>query len=162
MALSARALERLTPGFSGSTGTEEPEPWDEVPPPAPDARAYRVSNPDPIGEARLAAAREDLTAVGVPAVNAAVAERVSQVIELADEFALAVVSSRDEQERAGIVVLEPPAGQVTYLTASMHNHGVTATTRNGRVRLSVHAATSEETLDMLRGAFVSYGTAASY
>ena len=44
----------------------------------------------------------------------------------------------------------------------MHNHGVTATTRNGRVRLSVHAATSEETLDMLRGAFVSYGTAASY
>ena len=162
MALSARALERLTPVFSGFTGTEEPEPWDEVPPPAPDARAYRVSNPDPIAEARLAAALEDLTAVGVPAVNAAVAERVSQVIELADEFALAVVSSRDEQERAGIVVLEPPAGQVTYLTASMHNHGVTATTRNGRVRLSVHAATSEETLDMLRGAFVSYGTAASY
>ncbi len=84
------------------------------------------------------------------------------MIELADEFALAVVSSRDEQERAGIVVLEPPAGQVTYLTASMHNHGVTATTRNGQVRLSVHAATSDETLEMLRGAFVSYGTAASY
>lgn len=162
MALSARALERLTPVFSGFTGTEVPEPWDEVPPPAPDARAYRVSNPDPIAEARLAAALEDLSAVGVPAVNAAVAERVSRVIELADEFALAVVSSRDEQERAGIVVLEPPAGQVTYLTASMHNHGVTATTRNGQVRLSVHAATSEETLEMLRAAFVSYATAASY
>jgi len=162
MALSARALERLTPVFSGFTGTEVPEPWDEVPPPAPDARAYRVSNPDPIAEARLAAAFEDLAAVGVPAVNAAVAERVSRVIELADEFALAVVSSRDEQERAGIVVLEPPAGQVTYLTASMHNHGVSATTRNGQVRLSVHAATSDETLEMLRAAFVSYGTAASY
>ena len=99
---------------------------------------------------------------GVPAINAAIAGWVSRVIELADEFALAVVSSRDEQERAGIVVLEPPAGQVTYLTASLHNHGVTATTRNGQVRLSVHAATNEETLDMLRAAFVSYGTAASY
>ena len=44
MALSARALERLTPVFSGFTGTEEAEPWGEVPPPAPDARAYRVSN----------------------------------------------------------------------------------------------------------------------
>ena len=39
MALSARPLERLTPVFSGFTGTEEGEPWDEVPPPAPDARA---------------------------------------------------------------------------------------------------------------------------
>jgi hypothetical protein len=87
---------------------------------------------------------------------------VSRVIELADEFAIAVVSSRHEQERAGIVVLEPPAEQVTFLTASLHNHGVTATTRQGRVRLSAHAATSEETLDMLRAAFVSYSTAASY
>ncbi|WP_448810647.1 aminotransferase class V-fold PLP-dependent enzyme [Agromyces bauzanensis] len=162
MALSDRALERLTPVFSGFTGTEEDEPWEEVPPPAPDARAYRVSNPDPLAEARLAIALEEINDVGVAAINAAVAERVSSVIELADEFAIAVVSSRDEQERAGIVVLEPPAGQVTYLTASLHNHGVTATTRQGRVRLSVHAATSEETLDMVRAAFVSYGTAASY
>ena len=162
MALSARALERLTPVFSGFTGTEEAEPWGEVPPPAPDARAYRVSNPDPVAEARLSAALEEIAQVGVGAINKVVAEHVSEVIDLADEFAIAVVSSRDEQERAGIVVLEPPAGQVTYLTASLHNHGVTATTRDGQVRLSVHAATSEETLEMLRAAFVSYGTAASY
>jgi selenocysteine lyase/cysteine desulfurase len=162
MALSARALDQLTPVFSGFTGTEEAEPWGEVPPPAPDARAYRVSNPDPIAEARLAAVLEDIAGAGVPAINAAIAERVSEVIELADEFAIAVTSSRDERERAGIVVLEPPAGQVTFLTASLHNHGVTATTRQGRVRLSVHAATSVETLDMLRAAFVSYGTVAVY
>jgi selenocysteine lyase/cysteine desulfurase len=162
MALSPRALERLTPVFSGFTGTEEPEPWETVPPPAPDARAYRVSNPDPIAEARLAAALEEIAATGVAAINAAVADRVSQAIELADEFAIAVVSSRDEQERAGLVVLEPPSEQVTILTASLHNHGVTATTRQGRVRLSVHAATNDETLEMLRAAFVSYNTAASY
>jgi hypothetical protein len=105
---------------------------------------------------------EEIAATGVPAINAAIAERVSRVIDLADEFAIAVVSSRDEQERAGLVMLEPPAEQVTYLTASLHNHGVTATTRQGQVRLSVHAATGEETIDMLRGAFVSYSTAASY
>jgi selenocysteine lyase/cysteine desulfurase len=162
MALSSRARERLTPVFSGFTGTEEPEPWEEVPPPAPDARAYRVSDPDPLAEARLAAALEEINDTGVPAINAAITDRVSRVIDLADEFAIAVVSSRHEQERAGLVVLEPPAEQVTFLTASLHNHGVTATTRQGRVRLSVHAATSEETLDMLRAAFVSYSTAASY
>ncbi|WP_395242579.1 aminotransferase class V-fold PLP-dependent enzyme [Agromyces sp. MMS24-K17] len=162
LALSARALEQLTPVFSGFSGTEEVEPWGFVPPPAPDARAYRVSNPDPIAAARFAAAMEEIAAAGVPGINAAIAERVSDVIELADEFAIAVVSSRDERERAGIVVLEPPAEQVALLGASLHNHGVTATTRLGKVRLSVHAATSGETLDMLRGAFVSYSTAASY
>ncbi len=162
MALSARALERLTPVFSGFTGTEEDEPWGEVPPPAPDARAFRVSHQDPLAAARFAAALEEIDRVGVPVINAAVAERVSRAIELADEFAMAVVSSRDERERAGIVVLEPPADQVTLLTASLHNHGVTATTRLGTVRLSLHSATSDETLEMLRAAFVSYGTAASY
>lgn len=162
MALSDRALERLTPVFSGFSGTEEPEPWGEVPPPAPDARAYRVSNPDALAEARFATAMEEISATGVGEINAAIAERVSEVIDLADEFAIAVVSSRDEQERAGLVVLEPPAGQVTLLTASLHNHGVTATTRLGQVRLSIHAATGAETIDMLRAAFVSYGTAASY
>jgi len=162
MALSDRALERLTPVFSGFTGTEEPEPWDSVPPPASDARAFRVSNPDPLAQARFAATMEEIARVGVQAVNDAVAENVSRVIELADEFAIAVTSSRDERERAGLVVLEPPAEQVTLLSASLHNHGVTATTRLGSVRLSVHSALSTETLEMLRGAFVSYGTAASY
>lgn len=165
MALSDRALDRLTPVFSGYTGTEgddEDAVWGEVPPPAGDARAYRVSNPDPIAEARFAAALEELALVGVPAVNSAIAERVTEVIDLADEFAIAVASSRDEQDRAGIVVLEPPAEQVTLLSASLHNHGVTATIRPGAVRLSVHAGTSEETVDMLRAAFVSYATAAVY
>ncbi|QEO15472.1 aminotransferase class V-fold PLP-dependent enzyme [Agromyces intestinalis] len=162
MALSDRALERLTPVFSGFSATEEAEPWGHVPPPAPDARAYRVTNPDPIAEARFAATLEEIAATGVETINAAVAENVSAAIELADEFAIPVASSRDERERAGIVVLEPPADQVTVLSASLHNHGVTASTRLGTVRLSVHSATSTETLDMLRAAFVSYGSAATY
>ena len=162
MGLSERARDRLTPVFSGFTGTEEDEPWDEVPPPASDARAFRVSNPDPIAEARFAATLEEIAQVGVEAINSAIAENVSRVIELADEFAIAVTSSRDERERAGLIVLEPPSEQVTLLSASLFNHGVTATVRQGSVRLSVHSALSEETLEMLRGAFVSYGTAASY
>ncbi|GAA1056659.1 hypothetical protein GCM10017608_21440 [Agromyces luteolus] len=162
MALSERAAERLTPVFSGFTGTDDDEVWDEVPPPAAGARAFRVSNPDPIAGARFAAALEELAEVGVEAVNARVAENVSRVIDLADEFAVPVVSSRDERERAGIVVLEPEPEQVTVLTASMHNHGLTTTTRLATVRLSVHAALDEETVEMLRGAFVSFNTAASY
>lgn len=168
MALSERALDQLTPVFSGYTGTDEEadvpddEVWGEVPPPSGSARAYRVSNPDPIAEARFAAALEEIALAGVPAINAAITGRVTEVIDLADEFAIAVSSSRDEQERAGIVVLEPPSEQVTLLSAALHNHGVTATARPGTVRLSIHAGTGDETIDMLRAAFVSYATAAVY
>lgn len=105
---------------------------------------------------------EEIAGVGVDAVNSRLAENVSRVIDLADEFAIPVSSSRDERERAGIVVLEPEPEHITVLSASLHNHGVTATTRLGSVRLSVHAVLSEDTVEMLRGAFVSFNTAATY
>ena len=68
---------------------------------------------------------------GVGAINARIAERVSDVIDLADEFAIPVVSPRAESERAGIVVLEPEADQLTVLVAALHNHGVSATIARG-------------------------------
>lgn len=164
MSLSEHALERLTPVFSGFTGTDEDEVWDMTPPPPPSAsaRAFRTSNPDGIAQARFAAALEEIAAVGVPAINAAVAANVSRLIDVADEFAIPVASSRDERERAGMLVLQPPAEHLTVLTASLFNHGVTATSRGGQVRLSTHAVLDESTVDMVRGSFMSYASAATF
>lgn len=162
LALSDRALDHLTPVWSGFTGTDhEGLPLDEVLPPASDARAYAVSNADPIAMARFAAALEELAEVGVPAVNARIAERVSDVIDAADEFALPVVSPRAANQRAGIVVVEPEPDQLTVLAAALHNHGVSATTRGGTVRLAPHASTDTETLAMLRSALLSFATASA-
>jgi len=158
MALSDRAIDRLTPVFSGFNATDEDMPLDEVLPPAHSARAFQVSNPDPIAQARFAAALEEIAVVTVPAINARIAERVSRIIDLADEYAVPVSSARDESERAGIVVLEPEPDQLTMLTASLFNHGVSATTREGSVRLSPHVSTDEDTFDMLRGSFVSFAS----
>jgi selenocysteine lyase/cysteine desulfurase len=160
LALSDRALDALTPVFSGFAATdEEGTPVDEVFPPTKGAGAFSISNPDPIAQARFAAALEEIAAVGVPVINAAIGDRVTRVIELADEYALPVISPRDESERAGIVVVEPPADQLTVLTASLYNHGVTTTTRGGQVRLSPHATTDEETFEMLRASFLGYASA---
>lgn len=160
LALSDRAIESLTPVVSGFNATDVAgTPLDEVPPPTHGVGAFRITNADPIAEARFATALEEIAAVGVPAINAAIADRVSQVIDLADEFGLPVVSPRDEAERAGIVVIEPPVDQLTVLTASLFNHGVTTTIRQGRVRLSPHVSTDSETFDMLRASFVSYASA---
>lgn len=160
LALSDRALEHLTPVWSGFTGTaEEGLVLDEVLPPAADARAYSLSNGDPMAMARLAAALEEIAEVGVAAVNARIAERVSEVIDIADEFALPVVSPRAEAERAGIVVVEPEPDRLTVLAAALHNHGVSVTVRGGTVRLAPHASTDAETLGMLRSALLSFATA---
>ncbi|MCU1575827.1 MAG: hypothetical protein JWP70_531 [Leifsonia sp.] len=159
LALSERAIDNLTPVISGFTGTDVAEPWDEVVSPAHSARAFSTSNPDFVAEARFAAALEEVNAVGVGAIQGAISDRVDRVITLADEFAIPVTSSRDTSERAGIVVLEPLPEQLTVLTASLFNHGVTATKRGQTVRLSVHAATGDETLEMLRASFLSYANA---
>jgi selenocysteine lyase/cysteine desulfurase len=160
LAMSDRAAEAITPVISGFSATDvEGTPLDEVPVPRAGVGAFQVSNPDPIAQARFAVALEDIAEVGIPVINSAIADRVTHIIELADEFAIPVVSPRDLAERAGIVVIEPPADQLTILTASLFNHGVTTMTRQGRVRLSPHVSTNEETLDMLRASFVSFASA---
>jgi selenocysteine lyase/cysteine desulfurase len=162
LALSDRAREHLTPVWSGFSGTDVlGTPMDEVPDPTATAAAFQVSNPDPIAQGRLAASLEEIAAVGVAAINARVSQRVARIIDLADEFAIPVVSPRAEPERAGIVVLEPAPDQLTVLAASLHNLGVSVTTRQDRVRLSAHVSTEEEAFSMLRAAFVSFATSTS-
>jgi selenocysteine lyase/cysteine desulfurase len=160
LALSDRAIQALVPVFSGFSATESGElPLDEVQPPRAGVGAFALTNPDPIAQARFAIALEEIAEVGVPSINKSIGEKVSRVLELADEYAVPVVSPRDLSERAGIVVLEPAADQLTVLTASLFNHGVTTTTREGRVRLSPHVSTSDETFGMLRASFVSFASA---
>lgn len=160
MALSERALEQLTPVWTGYVPTGNAlSRGDEVTPAERGARAFGVSDPDPLAQARLSAALEEIERVGVAAIGARIAEKVSHLIDLADEFALPVVSPRAEHERAGMVVVEPEPEHLTILAAALHNHGVTAAVGGGTVRLSAHATTNDETLAMVRSAFLSYSTA---
>ncbi|HEU4807134.1 MAG TPA: aminotransferase class V-fold PLP-dependent enzyme [Homoserinimonas sp.] len=156
LALSERAAEQLEPVLSGWVADDGKMPLDEVRDVVRGAGAFRITHPNSRDQACFAAALEEVAAVGVGVISAAVAGRVDQVIALADEFAIPVTSPRAVAERAGIVVLAPPEDHSTVLTASLFNHGVTVTAHAGTVRLSVHASTGDETLRMLRGAFASY------
>jgi selenocysteine lyase/cysteine desulfurase len=159
LAVSDRAANRLTPVLSGLGGVGDDLAWDHVPPAVDGAAGMQLSYPDQVASARLAAALEDLTHAGPAAVAAQLADRVARVLALADEFGLPVVSPRADAERAGIVVVEPLPDRLTALTAALFNHGVSVTIRDGRVRLSPHAGTTEETIGMLRAALSAYATA---
>ena len=160
LAVSDRAAERLTPALSGVGGTGLPDlVWDAVPPAARGAAGLQLAHPDQVAASRLASALEELAAAGPALVAARVADRAARVLALADEFGLEVVSPRADGERAGIVVVEPLPQRLTALTAALHNHGVSVTIRDGRVRISPHAGTEEETLTMLRSALTAYALA---
>lgn len=164
MALSDRAVEHLVPVFSGFTATDaantpEGMPLDEILPPMVGAGAFSINYPDPIAVARFAMAVERILDVGVHIVHERVAQRISEIIDLADEFAIPVCSSRAGHERAGIVVLEPSADQLTTLTASLFNHGITATIRQQKVRLSAHVSTADDSLAQLRDALMGFASA---
>jgi selenocysteine lyase/cysteine desulfurase len=159
LAVSDRAANKLTPVLSGEGGTGADLAYDTVLPAAEGAEGMQVSGADHVAAARLAAALEDLTEAGPAEVASRVSERTAKVIALADEFGLPVVSPRADAERAGIVVVEPLPDRLTALTAALFNHGVSVTIRDGRVRLSPHAGTTEETIDMLRTALSAYATA---
>src|SRR5690554_1656026 len=159
LAVSDRAAEQLDPILSGWMADDGELPFDEVRDVERGAAAFRITHPDPRAQACFAAALEDISAVGVPAIAAAVSVRVDQAIALADEFGIPVVSPRASGERAGIVVLAPPHDHGTVLSASLFNHGVAVTAHPGTVRLSLHTCTSDETLQLLRSAFASYQSA---
>ena len=160
LALSDRAMERITPVISGFNATDDGSlPLDSVPHPGHGAHAFQVSKPSPMAEGRFAAALEQLIDVGVAAVATRVSEQAARAIDLADQFGIPVSSPREPGERAGIVVLTPAADQMTVLAASLHNHGLTVSVRENSVRLSTHASTSEETFSMLRAGFQSFVSA---
>ncbi|MDO9589662.1 MAG: aminotransferase class V-fold PLP-dependent enzyme [Microcella sp.] len=156
LTLSDRAREQLTPVWSGWTAHTNEGVVHEVLPPAADASAFRVGYPDATAQARLAGAVDAVLAAGVPAIRSVVLDRTERLIQIADEAAIEVVSPRNDAERAGIVTLAPHPEAVSALAAALHNHGVSATVRDGRVRLSAHVSTTDETLDMLAGAFLEF------
>jgi len=159
LVLSDRARERLTPVWSGWIAQGSAEPVHEILPPQGDAGAFRVGSADPGAQARLAAAVEAVVRVGVDVIAPAVLERTARILELIDEVGLDVVSPRVDEERAGIVVVEPEADRLGVLAAALHNHGISVTNREGRVRLSAHVSTGDDTLDLLRTALLTFRAA---
>lgn len=143
---SDRARERIEPVLSGPAGMDGDLGAPGVPSPRADASAYTVAPTDALAAARLGAAVRDIRDVGVGVIAAAVRERAHNLMALADRYGMPVLTPRDAH--AGIVALEPHPQDAGALAAALANHGVTATARGGIVRVSAHAGTAADTLQL--------------
>lgn len=155
---SERALDRLTPVFSGVTGTDVGLALDHVPAPSRGAHAFTVSRPNPTAAARLTASLQEVIDVGIDVIEAELAERAQDVMFLADRYGVPVRTPREPERRAGIVALAPEAADVAALAASLANHGVTVTTRDDNVRVSPHVGTAHDSLQLLGDAFAAFAS----
>lgn len=150
---SPRARDRISPVLSGITGTTATGLFvDELPAPAPSARAFTVSQPDTLAAGRLAIGVRD---AGVAAIEERLAEHVDTVIEIADRHGIEVRSPRDRVERAGIVALAPE--EPARLAAALANAGLVVTARGSSVRIAPHAGTDAATFALLDEALHAFG-----
>ena len=154
-----RALERIAPVLSGFRGVDGDLPLDGVPDPSASAQAFTVAGPDTLAAARLASALRDVADVGVATIDAELSARTGDVIFFADRYEIPVVTPREPERRAGIVTLEPSAQDAAPLAASLVNHGLTVTTRAGRIRVSPHVGTGADTLRLFGDALAAFSSA---
>ncbi len=144
---SDRARERIEPVLSGISGMQGDATTPGVPAPLVTAAAYQVAPTDPLAAGRLAAALREMTDAGIPAIAQELRARARDVMDLADRYAVPVLTPRDRH--AGIVTLQPAAHDAAALAAALANHGVTVTARGATIRVSPHVGTGADSLRML-------------
>jgi selenocysteine lyase/cysteine desulfurase len=154
-----RALERIAPVLSGFAGVDGDLPVDAVPPPAASAQAFSVAGFDTLAAARLATALREVADVGVANIESVLSARAADVMYFADRYEVPVVTPREPESRAGIVTLEPAPQDAAPLAASLANHGLTVTTRGGRVRVAPHVGTGADTLRLFGDALAAFSSA---
>ncbi|WP_347976008.1 aminotransferase class V-fold PLP-dependent enzyme [Microbacterium sp. ProA8] len=154
-----RALERIAPVLSGFRGVDGDLPVDTVPAPSASAQAFSVSGPDTLATARLATALREVADVGVTQIESALSARATDVMFFADRYEVPVVTPREPEHRAGIVTLEPAPQDAAPLAASLANHGLTVTTRAGRIRVAPHVGTGADTLRLFGDALAAFSSA---
>jgi selenocysteine lyase/cysteine desulfurase len=156
---SDRALDRLTPAFSGTAGAASEAPaHSDSPAPAASrsARGFTVGRDDELAVTRLAAAATEFRDAGVPAIAREVTDRADALIACADKYGIPVITPRDATRRGGIVAIEPAPADTARLAAALTNSGLTVTARAGRLRLAAHAGTGADTIALLDDALSAY------
>lgn len=153
IACSHRALDRLEPLLAGWTGVEAPTRYDRLPHAlAPGASRLSETNTSPVAQAAFAAGLSVLGGVGVGWVQARVAQRVDEVIDVLDAAGASLASPRKHERRAGIVSFSVPGRSGSDLHAELARSGVTCTRHGERVRLAVHATTTTEAVERVKAA----------
>ncbi len=145
-------LDRIEPPYMSGTGVElgghESELGDLAHPRVrKSAKKLELGNPNFAGLFALDAALSLLEDIGAAAIEMHVLALAQRLMARLDRLGLPVVTPREPERHAGIVVFEHPnlAGVATMLEA----HHVKLSVRRGRIRAGMHVFNNEADVDRL-------------
>ncbi|MGB5734998.1 MAG: aminotransferase class V-fold PLP-dependent enzyme [Thiohalocapsa sp.] len=123
-------------------GNYDREDWQ----PARNARRFECGSPNMLGVHALEASLALLQEIGMEQVTAAIAARVTRLVELIDAHGLELLSPRAPARRAGIVTFRVPGVNQQALYKALMQRNLMCASRGGGLRFSPHFYTPMEHL----------------
>ncbi|MGD8166088.1 aminotransferase class V-fold PLP-dependent enzyme [Herbiconiux sp. P16] len=153
LVFSERGLAAVAPALGSWAGVLDPADYDGLRhPDRPDAGRHAVTSLSPFATGALATGLELVERAGAAVIAHRVADAATAVIGAVDAAGLAVLSPRERERRAGIVVAGFADDSAPEMHARLTAAGVTSTLHGtGRIRFSPHATTTTAAIDRLAG-----------
>ncbi|HEY6494802.1 MAG TPA: aminotransferase class V-fold PLP-dependent enzyme [Trebonia sp.] len=152
LACSDRALERLGAGLTGWTGVQgasDPRRTPQLAAPRQDVQRFSTTAPDLIAVAGLAGALECLQAAGIGRVSRRVQRLALRCRELLAAAGARLEGPEDLSEQSGIVTFRADGCTAAQIVTTLAREGITVAERAGAVRVSLHASTTEGSIELL-------------
>jgi cysteine desulfurase/selenocysteine lyase len=140
--------ERFDPPLVGWKSTEDPPAFDATRIPLADgARRLEYSTPAYAAGAALTAAIEYLLELGIERILAHDLRLAALLMDGLDRLGAAILTPRDEDRRAGIVIARFPGRDGAELAGRLADEDVVVSPRLGSVRFSLHMFNDESDVE---------------
>lgn len=147
VALSDRLADRWDPLLAGWTAVERVVEYDgRLHPTVPGAASLSITNLSPIDQAAFLAGLNLVQSVGVPWIQARIADIAGRLADRLRDIGAVVAAGRPD---AGIVPFRLPDAPMEKVYRTLTAAGIACTWHSDRIRLSVHATTTAESIDLV-------------
>lgn len=153
VAVSERLCSNSSPLLSGWTAVEQPGLYDGVIHAVlPGPGALSITNLSPIDQSALVAGLALVESVGLEWISARISDTAGHLAQRLRSTGAAVIGDPSGACGSGIVPFAVPAMDQTVVHQRLAAAGISSTLHGDRIRLSVHATTTDESIDMVLAA----------
>ncbi len=155
MALSERALARITPRIVGWLSVREPFAFRRTLDLLPDARRFESGTPNGAGVFGLAERLRQIDELNPSAIEQRVIDHNRYLAERCASAGLEIVFRFHDRARSGIFLVRKPGVPASAVLASLTAARICASLRSEAIRLSPHYYNTVDELDQVVGAIAS-------
>ena len=150
VAVSDRLAEQWDPLLAGWTGVTDVTRYDgSLHPMLTGAAGLSLTNHSPIDQAGFVAGLELVRSVGVDWISGRIGELAGRLAQELTALGAVVLGNPGRATGSGILPVQLPGQDPGAVHQRLRSAGISSTFHGDRVRLSVHATTTQESIDLL-------------